>query len=174
MIRQAHQDPHNPCIIQFPGQVSLFKMKFSSSVLALLLASSVIAVPFDPSADAGKLAPRAAPVCTADGRIIDPSCWDALKIGDYLTSWGKSTPNCADISGSGSNCCSSRESWSTCFLRLASGTAGYQCDDMSPTFCTNAPQLSEKIGPDIRPQVMYVIHAIFSVHQLFASYNKGK
>ncbi|KAL8896959.1 MAG: hypothetical protein Q9207_007462 [Kuettlingeria erythrocarpa] len=109
----------------------------------------------------------------ADESMIDPSCWDILKIDDYLASWGKTTPKCAVTGRFGVDCCTSTESWSTCFLRLATGSAGYKCDDMSPTFCGNTPQLSAEIGPDIRPQVSYIVRGIFSIHQFFASYNRG-
>ncbi|KAI4178689.1 MAG: hypothetical protein LQ346_007364 [Caloplaca aetnensis] len=120
------------------------------SLSALLLASSVIAVPLDLSADAEKLTPRAPPVCTTDRTLIDPLCWDTLKIGDYLTSWGKTTPKCADTGRTGVKCCTSTESWSTCFLRLATGSPGYKCDDMSPAFCGNTPQLTLSLGNDFK------------------------
>lgn len=179
----SHHRRANPVIpVRFPHNIlrhqatssSMKRSTYPFSLSALLLASSVIAVPLDLSADAEKLTPRAPPVCTTDRTLIDPLCWDTLKIGDYLTSWGKTTPKCADTGRTGVKCCTSTESWSTCFLRLATGSPGYKCDDMSPAFCGNTPQLSAEIGPDIRPQVSYIVRGIFSIHQFFASYDRGK
>ena len=96
----------------------------------------------------------ASPVSNSDGRKVvnctDPaaafstSCWSTLDLSDYLgragTGWIYSTPQCKNTrTGTGddrSGCCISGELWSTCFVRLASGVSGADCNAISPHRCS--------------------------------------
>lgn len=153
------------------------KSLLSQSVLsALLFGSYISAFPLESPSGLDQLAPRAtAPSICSDFRRFDSSCWTTLQVADYLTSWNKTTPKCAKNGGNGSNCCTAGEPWSTCFLRLAIGSAGYSCDSLSPTFCTNPNvAVNDRLDPAIRFQARYVASAIFAIHLLFAGYDKGK
>ncbi|KAL8980333.1 MAG: hypothetical protein Q9205_004558, partial [Flavoplaca limonia] len=82
---------------------------------ALLVNSSVVALP--------QTQPTRQYVvnCTNERAITDVSCWNTLKVADYLASWTRTTPNCTGTTPNGVGCCISDEPWSTCFIRL--GTA---------------------------------------------------
>ena len=147
------------------------KPLISSTFSALLIGSFVVAVPLD--------TPGYTVNCIDEAAITDPSCWNSLKVADYLASWSRTTPNCTDINRSDVNCCMNNESWSTCFVRLGTGSAGYSCDSMNDPMNMNlcggsTPKAGDKILLNIRPQVNYVLRAIWAVHSLFTSYNKGE
>ena len=148
-----------------------------AALSAFLLASSVTAVPFELPSSSPQLNPRAtaAPICSSDRRAADPSCWTTLKIADYLTTWSKTTPSCSENNGDGSDCCEAAEPFSTCFLRLASGAAGYQCDRLNSNFCSDAATtISSKLSPAIQAQARYVSLAIYQIHLFFSSYSAGQ
>ncbi|KAL8823424.1 MAG: hypothetical protein Q9170_008359, partial [Blastenia crenularia] len=142
-----------------------------SSLFALLLASLVIAAPFDAASNLNQLVPRARTVAQCQSES-DPSCWDTLRIKDYLTNWNKTTPACEVSRGDGSDCCTAEESWTTCYLRLAHKAAGYECDSTNSNFCSGSVlRVSNTLPPAIQAQAMYVVQAIYQIHQLFAAYN---
>ena len=154
-----------------------------SVVSALLFACSVLASPVSPSTSSSseltQLSESVVVNCTDIDAPADPVCWDTLRISDYLTSWQRSTPDCAVTGGSGSDCCGYTreipETWSSCYLRLAIGGAGYNCDTSTrAAFCNISPlRANENLDPDIQARARYVITAIQAVYDLFASYGQG-
>ena len=105
----------------------------------------------------------------------DPStlCWDKLDIPDYLASWNRTTPSCQMNSGDGADCCLPSEPWTTCFLRLAYGTAGTDCSGLKPQFC-DLRQVSSSLDQTIAPKVGYVVRNIVGINSLFNSYAQGE
>lgn len=58
-----------------------------------------------------------------------PSCWDTLQMNQWMFNWNLTT-----------TACEVGEIWSTCFLRLAYGSAGYDCSTLGSLNCS-APRL---------------------------------
>lgn len=69
-----------------------------------------------------------------------PSCWDSLQMNEWMFNWNFTTKTCED-----------GEIWSTCFLRLAYGSAGYDCSTLGSLNCS-APRLG---GPVTDAHVFY-------------------
>ena len=105
----------------------------------------------------------------------DPStlCWDELNISDYLDNWNQTTPACEASGGDGSDCCNPQEPWTNCFLRLAYGSAGFDCTKFDPQSCT-LQALRSDLDPRIAPKVGYVVRNIVTIHSLFVSYSLGE
>lgn len=106
----------------------------------------------------------------------DPStlCWTELGLSDYLADWNRTTPTCkATNNDDGANCCTSDEPWTTCFLRLAYGTAGTDCSTINIQTCKLA-QLSPDLNSSIAPKVAYVVRNIIEINNLFTSYYTGE
>ena len=55
----------------------------------------------------------------------DPSCWQALDLENWIRNWKNKMPKCTDSNTS--NCCTTIEPWSTCFLRMAEPFSGASC-----------------------------------------------
>lgn len=152
---------------------------------ALLLASPAIAAP---STLFSSLARRAIPSTIGALQAVQqcndnldqelaPECWDFLKVEQYLTDWGRDTPDCAISQGDGSDCCRATESWSTCFLRLSTGSASQHCDRLTTSDCPLALLrpgiLSSTLDPKIKAPVQYVKNAIVEINSFFTSYSSG-
>ncbi|CAO1598374.1 hypothetical protein XANCAGTX0491_002143 [Xanthoria calcicola] len=139
-------------------------LTFSSTLSALFIVSSAAAaLPSDVVNSVN---------CTDKQAIPYASCWNDLAVADYLAAWSRETPTCSATKGDGSDCCVAEEPWSTCFLRVNSGQAGYECDSISMNSCaTINPGVSDKIRTDLQPRVRYAMNAIFTVQSLFSSYN---
>lgn len=154
----------------------------------VLLASSVSAVPSRLLSIVDRRAPsnldgqgtvgKSKASCNDLTNELSSSCWNTLQIDDYLTGWRKSIPDCAVSGGAGSDCCFfATEPWSTCFLRLATGSAGSDCSVLSQFSCNpklqSVQDLNSSLSPAIKAQVYYVTAAIFKIHWLFTSYYHG-
>ena len=74
------------------------------------------------------------------------SCWDTLGMNQWMVSWNYTAKPCKP-----------GEMWSTCFLRLAYGSGGYDCSRLGSLNCT-APQLG---GPITDAQVFYGAYNIY-------------
>ena len=96
---------------------------------------------------------------TSPAAVFDSSCWDQLKLGEFITNW-KVQP-CPPES-TGKNCSLPNEPWSTTFLRLAKGQAGYDCSSISLGSCHYDADLSPELDERIKPMVRYVAYTIFS------------
>ncbi|KAL8709838.1 MAG: hypothetical protein Q9220_005454 [cf. Caloplaca sp. 1 TL-2023] len=144
----------------------------SLSLSVLVLVSYVFASPVDRALEGRPGFQKRAANCT-DANNIESSCWNDLNIADYLTNWNKTTPDCKTNNGDGSDCCVAGESWSTCFLRIATASAGLSCDTLSVTFCSSISGqiINSDLTPDEKVKASYVRAAIFQVHQLFVSYD---
>lgn len=106
------------------------------------------------------------------------SCWDQLDITDYLTSWNVTTPVCSTSNaGNGSNCCVASEPWSTCFLRLATGSSGLDCTSLINSSPINNPCLpgptSSTLPPDIAAKASYVVSSLASIFEVFLNLADG-
>lgn len=78
------------------------------------------------------------------------SCWDSLGMNDWMFNWIFTTKTCEP-----------GEIWSTCFLRLAYGSAEYDCSTLGSLNCT-APRFG---GPVTDARVFYGAFIIFGKHQ---------
>lgn len=78
-----------------------------------------------------------------------PSCWDSLGMNDWMFTWSFRTETCEH-----------EETWSTCFLRLAYGSAGYSCSTLGSLNCS-APRLG---GPVTDTRVFYGAFNIYGKH----------
>lgn len=106
----------------------------------------------------------------------DPStlCWTELGLSDYIADWNRTTPTCkATGNDDGANCCTSDEPWTTCFLRLAYGTAGTDCSTINIQACHLA-QLSPNLKSSIAPKAAYVVRNIVEINNIFTSYYTGE
>ena len=135
------------------------------SVLALLLlcfapllapAAPAAGPPFLPgsgqtSHPTSQPANSSVPNCTdlsSPSGAIYPSCWDALGMTQYMSQWNATA-----------EACDKGEMWSTCFLRRAYGSAGYDCSRLGSLNCT-APHFG---GPVTDPQVFYAAYNIYGI-----------
>lgn len=75
-----------------------------------------------------------------------PSCWDTLGMTQWMFNWNFTTTTCQP-----------GEIWSTCFLRLAYGSAGYDCSTLGSLNCS-APRLG---GPVTDAHVFYGAYNIY-------------
>ena len=78
-----------------------------------------------------------------------PSCWDSLQMTQWMFNWNFTTKTCEQ-----------GEIWSTCFLRLAYGSAGYDCSTLGSLNCS-APRLG---GPVQDAHVFYGAYNIYGKH----------
>ena len=93
--------------------------------------------------------PPSTPNCTDVGGITGatyPSCWNNLGMFEWMMKWNSSTTTCKP-----------QEIWSSCFLRLAYGSAGYDCSTLGSLNCT-APRLG---GPVTDPRIFYGAYNIY-------------
>ncbi|KAI4200230.1 MAG: hypothetical protein LQ350_004088 [Teloschistes chrysophthalmus] len=130
---------------------------------ALLLASPAIAAP---STLFSSLARRAIPSTIGALQAVQqcndnldqelaPECWDFLKVEQYLTDWGRDTPDCA----------------------ISQGSASQHCDRLTTSDCPLALLrpgiLSSTLDPKIKAPVQYVKNAIVEINSFFTSYSSA-
>ncbi len=92
-----------------------------------------------------------------DGRNgHNSSCWSSLNLAQYLTHWKQTTPvGCDDPA-----CCKSTETWSRCFVRLA--TNGNDDDDCAMIGgCTAIERGPYPVDASIAREVDYIVHNIY-------------
>ena len=136
---------------------------FASVIAGFLLCSLTSAIPIQGT----PLEKRQTVNCTDTRAIYDASCWNTLDLGNYLdnpvSGWNHTTPVCSNVpgpAGDGAACCEPGEPWSTCYLRLATGVATYNCLNINDQTCISEP--TENVDPRIAPEVRYVLHTIYS------------
>lgn len=78
-----------------------------------------------------------------------PSCWDTLGMDEWMFNWSFTTKTCEP-----------GEIWATCFLRLAYGSAKYDCSTLGSSKCS-APRLG---GPVTDAHVFYGAFNIYGKH----------
>ena len=100
----------------------------------------------------------------SDPQTFDESCWATLNIGDFLnnptTGWNI-THTCTGTAADGLSCCAANEAWSTCFLRLALGTAGYDCTEINVHSCNNLYSLNPALHPEDQAKYRYILKNIY-------------
>ena len=151
-----------------------------SSLLATFAGSAYLhltaASPLNSDPSIANLNTRATNNCTDLRAAPSTACWDELDIAGYLAGWNKTTPVCqatGAATNDGSGCCAPNEPWTTCFLRLAYGTAGTDCSTFNVQSCT-LNTLSPKLDPSVAPKVGYVVRNIVVINNLFLSYYTSK
>lgn len=82
----------------------------------------------------------------------DWTCWDTLKMTDWMSDWNASTTVCAATQSVLTPCqCRIDEPWATCFMRLTyerNRTASYACTDLTkPEDCTQPVPQNVVPGP---------------------------
>lgn len=101
------------------------------------------------------------------------SCWDELKIPEYLASWKTNTPVCTDPNNI-AKCCKTDEKWSTCFLRLAkNGDGSTQCDKIGDGNCDDSRVDTASLDSSIVAQVSYVVSTLVAINSIFEGYYEG-
>lgn len=149
-------------------------MPFYSALLLVAFPaylSSVAASPVDLASPLTTLEDRQIANCSDLYATPSASCWDQLKIPDYLTGWKAKTPICTSTDD-GSNCCKPNEAWSTCFLRLATGTTGSDCTTIAVGSCSNS-HVATSLSPDIVVQANYVVSTVVNIQNIFVGYFQG-
>ena len=86
-----------------------------------------------------------------------PSCWDTLGMNDWMFTWNFTTKTCEP-----------GEIWATCFLRLAYGSAEYDCSTLGSLNCS-APRLG---GPVTDAHVFYGAFNIYGKHHPASTYRQ--
>ena len=89
---------------------------------------------------------------------VYPSCWDGLGMTQYMSQWNST------------EACNKGEIWSTCFLRLAYGSARYDCSRLGSLNCT-APTFG---GPVTDPQIFYGAYNIYGKRRISPTNMKRK
>ena len=141
--------------------------------------SQVFGSPLSAPYGSQDLEPRTTFNCSDIHGVFDSSCWETLDIAKYLndpvTGWNKTTPTC-EPADDGSKCCLAHEPWTTCFLRLATGTTGTDCTLIGQpvSACTFSTSVYPNLSPSIRNQVRYVVYAIVAVNSFFDSMATSK
>ena len=144
-------------------------LTFAASAFLQLAAAS----PIHTDSEITNLGTRNTYNCTDLAADLSTLCWDELNISDYLDEWNRTTPTCEASGGDGSDCCNSQEPWTSCFLHLAYGSAGYDCTKIDFQSCT-LRALRPDLDPSIAPKVGYVVRNIVFIHSLFVSYSLGE
>lgn len=152
----------------------------------LTLWSFTVATPVHNAQLAKLLEPRQAPNCnigtttnTSNFAAYDSACWNQLDIMTYLTNWTANTPKCLATEDDHA-CCGTSETWSTCFLRLATGKGGaYDCTEISLANSQSCPvasqgalglELNPYLSPNIASQANYVVFNIITINYFFTAY----
>jgi len=152
-------------------------MPYSSTLLLVALPVCLSFVAASPTHAAPRLPileDRQVANCSDLRALRSASCWDELNISDYLTSWKTNTPICSN-GDDGAKCCKPNEAWSTCFLRLATGTTGYDCTTItgSAGSCSSNHVATSTLSPDIVVKVSYVVSTMVTIHDIFAGHFSG-
>ena len=142
------------------------------TLVVLYLVNSIIANTTTAAQRAQKNAIAAcqnlSPSTTNDGTTTtiipfpDPSCWDTLKMADWMTGWNTSTTICTATQSVLTPCqCRMNEPWATCFMRLTyenNPTANYVCTDLTePENCT------EPVPGNVVPGPVEIFYGAYGV-----------
>lgn len=150
-------------------------MPCSSTLLLLALPACLLFVAASPGHAAPHLSTlenRQVANCSDLQAVHSASCWDELNIPDYLTSWKANTPTCGN-GDDGSKCCKPNEAWSSCFLRLATGTTGSDCTTLTAGTCSNSQVAASTLSPDIVVKASYVVLNVVTIQNMFMGYVSG-
>ena len=100
-----------------------------------------------------------------DNSVYDESCFDQLKVSDWLKTWEKNTPRCGPNDDT-SKCCGTPKNpdewWSTCFLRLHTTKASYNCQNVAASTCGLDSAVISNFDDDSRPKIRYLVWTIYS------------
>ena len=97
---------------------------------------------------------------TSPAAVFDSSCWQQLNLTDFVNQW---TPAQCPQDSTGTNCSLPNEPWSTTFLRLAKGQAGYDCTSITLGSCHYDSELDKNLDPKHKAQIRYITYTIFSI-----------
>lgn len=95
------------------------------------------------------------------------TCWNTLHVAEYILKWEQETPKCPP----GNNTCiqtgcASNEPWSSCFLRLATGTPDYNCTQINIGHCTLEGFPLKNPNSTDMPIIRYAARNIFGMDSL--------
>lgn len=157
----------------------MISQSLSIALLALLSGSSVFAAPAESRLDSSLLSRDTVTLkpnnCSNPDELVTPSCWDTLKVADYLNEWNKTTRICGESDTNGVGCCVKEEPWTTCFIRLSTGYAGDSCTSLWGNYCKNVPrELDPDLAPAAQAPARYVLNAMYAIHSLFSNYDDGQ
>ena len=137
--------------------------------------------------------------CGNTAAIFESSCWTSEQVAFYLSDpttgenvnskhcspcissddakciqgWAYTTPKCDPANPDGVGCCTTDETWSTCFIRLGRGLAGANCNVVNAQECTWDDQLATNLSSAIVPKVRYVLKNIYTINDFFTTYYEG-
>ncbi|KAL8976881.1 MAG: hypothetical protein Q9205_007208 [Flavoplaca limonia] len=111
-------------------------------------------------------------LCSGDmSTPYNETCWNTLKVAEYIVKWEQEVTKCPQ----GNNTCiqtgcKSNEPWSSCFLRLATGTPDYNCTQINIGHCTlEGFPLKDPNSLDM-PQNRYVVRNLFAINNFFVNW----
>ena len=136
----------------------LIHLSLAVSLLSPSGASPVRSLP--PSLES-RLEPRKPVDCYGNG-TFDASCWNTLRINDFLRKWVQDhkcgTIVTRDATG---DCCDEKEPWANCFIRIEKGKRGYDCTGINPQKCAWDDQQLDRTSENA-PKISYVLYGIYS------------
>ncbi|KAL8847632.1 MAG: hypothetical protein Q9221_007320 [Calogaya cf. arnoldii] len=104
-------------------------------------------------------------MCSGDmSTPYNKTCWDTLGVANYILKWEQDTPKCPP----GNNTCIKtgcidKEPWSSCFLRLATGTPDYNCAQINIGHCTLEGFPLKDLDSIDMPMIRYTARNIFAL-----------
>ena len=100
---------------------------------------------------------------------LNQTCWSSLHCLGSLKQWSADTQTCGQNYGqsgysNASLCCLSSEPWSTCFLRMAKGSAGSSCFEID-SYKYEAAGLSDTLaqGQIAQATQHYLVYNIYGM-----------
>ncbi|CAL8579582.1 hypothetical protein XPA_005319 [Xanthoria parietina] len=111
-------------------------------------------------------------LCSGDmSTPYNETCWNTLHVAEYILKWEQETPKCPP----GNNTCiqtgcASNEPWSSCFLRLATGTPDYNCTQINIGHCTLEGFPLKNPNSTDMPIIRYAARNIFAINNFFVNW----
>lgn len=103
--------------------------------------------------------------------VYNSSCYAILKISQWLYFWQMRVTQCPNGTPVCKGCLSDK-AWSTCFLRLALGTAGRDCTKINVKSCELEDfDLVDPNSIDM-PVVRYIVRNIYAIDNPFTNWCK--
>ena len=148
--------PQGDQVSLFPGQADTYT---STTATPRTVTSSLLAGATGAVTTSDTPVPESAAKCTVAGAILSESCWNTLKLSQWLTDWNQTVKRCvAQEGGSGVDCCATDEPWTTCFLRIGGGISGSDCTQITNRDCFLPQNVNQ--SATTAPQVRYIISNI--------------
>lgn len=110
---------------------------------------------------------------TCRSTSYNETCWNTLIVAEYIVKWEQDVAKCPqDNNTCIQTGCKCNEPWSSCFLRLATGTPNYNCTQINIGHCTlEGFPLNNPESLDL-PQNHYVVRNLFAINNFFVNWCK--